>query len=141
MKVLTALAICLSMFFYASVSLSESDEICCSWVNTTYEIGKSPQKIAFHYDGTFATYNRKDSNVASTRGMFQIAKKWTDADGYIWYKIVMNDPVQGKKYKLARVTEDGKKLEFVCKSDKYPTEIKVDASGYCNYMRASMDHE
>ena len=140
MKVLIALAICLSMIFYAGVTLSESDEICCSWVNTKYENGKPPQKIAFHYDGTFATYNNRESDVALSRGTFQIVKKWSDADGYLWYKIIMNDSVQGKKYKLARVTSDGKKLEFISKTDSYPTEIKADSSGYCNYMRASMNY-
>lgn len=141
MRASIALAICLSLVFYAGVSLSESDEICCTWVNTKYETGTPPQKIMFHYDGTYATYASKNSNDTLSRGMFQIVKKWTDSDGQIWYKMMMNDPTQGKKYKLAKVSNDGKKLEFVCKSDKYPTEINADESGYCNYLRASMDFE
>jgi len=70
---------------------------------------------------------------------FKKAKKWTDSDGKLWYKIMMQDPTQGKKYKLAKVSKDGEKLEFVCKSNKYPAEVKTDDSGYCNYLRASMD--
>ena len=141
MKALMALAICLSLVFYAGVTLSESDEICCTWVNVKYETGTPPQKIMFHYDGTYATYNTTNSKTALTRGMFQVVKKWTDSDQQIWYKIIMQDPKQGKKYKLAKVSKDGKKLEFVCKSDKYPTEIKAGESGYCNYLRASMDDD
>ena len=129
MRALMALAICLSFVFYASVTLSESDEICCTWVNAKYETGTPPQKIMFHYDGTYATYNTTNSKTALTRGMFQVVKKWTDSDEQIWYKIIMQDPTQGKKYKLAKVSKDGKKLEFVCKSDKYPTEIKAGESG------------
>jgi hypothetical protein len=52
----------------------------------------------------------------------------------------MHDPVKGKKYKLARVSEKGKKLELVWKSDKYPTAIKPDEAGYCIYLRAPMDY-
>ena len=141
MRASIALAICLSLVFYAGVSLSESDEICCTWVNTKYETGTPPQKIMFHYDGTYATYASKKSSDTLSRGMFQIVKKWTDSDGHIWYKIMMDDPEQGKKYKLAKVSNDGKKLEFVCKPDKYPTEIKADESGYCTYLRASMDDD
>lgn len=140
MRALIALAICFSLVLYAGVTLSESDEICCTWVNTKYETGKTPHKIMFHYDGTYATYT-KSSTEAIARGMFQIVKKWTDSEGQVWYKIVMHDPAQGKKYKLARVSEGGKKLEFVCNSDKYPTAIKTEESGYCNYLRASIDYE
>ena len=141
MRTLMALAICISLALNAGVTFSESDEICCTWVNTKYVTGKPPQKIMFHYDGTYATYTSTNSNTALTRGMFQIVKKWSDSDGYVWYKIVMQDPTQGKKYKLARVSNVGKKLEFVCKSDQYPTEIKMNESGYCNYLRASMDYD
>lgn len=141
MKTLIALAIGLSVLFYASVSFSESDEICCTWINAKYDAGRPPQKIMFHYDGTYATYNTSRSNTALTRGMFQIVEKWSDSDGYVWYKILMRDPTQDRMYKLAKVSDDGKQLEFVCQPDTYPVEIKADGSGYCTYQRASMDYD
>lgn len=141
MKTLIAFAICLSMICYADVSLSESDEICCTWINLKYVQGEFPQKIMFHYDGTYATYGKIDSTSALSRGMFQVAQKRTDSEGYIWYNIIMNDPIKGKKYKLARVSENGRKLEFVCNKDDYPTAINPDETGYCNYIRASMDYQ
>ena len=45
--------------------------------------------------------------------------------------------MHGVKYKLARVSKDGKKLEFVCRTDKYPDDIKLNESSYCSYFRAS----
>jgi hypothetical protein len=141
MRALIVLTICLSMLFYADVSLSESDEICCTWINLKYIHGKSPQKVVFHHDGTYATYGKIDSVSALSRGTFQVVKKWTDSEGFIWYNIIMNDPRKEKKYKLARVSKNGRNLEFVCIKDNYPTAINPDATGYCNYMRASMDYE
>lgn len=141
MRTLMALAICFSLVFYISVSLSESDEICCTWFNLKHIEGKFPQKIVFHYDGTYATYEELNSIDALSRGMFQIVKKWTDSEGDIWYKIIMQDPKRGNRYKLAKVSKEGRKLEFVCKSDKYPTKIDGNESDYCNYMRASMDYQ
>jgi len=117
----------------------KSDEICCTWVNTSYHAGKPPQKISFHYDGTYARYAAENSTDALSRGVFQIVKKWADPGGYTWYKIMMDDPIQGRMYKLAKVSDHGKKLEFVCKSDKYPVEINAKDSGYCNYLRASVN--
>ena len=100
MRTLMALAICLSLVFYAGVSLSESDEICCTWFNLKHIEGKFPQKIMFHYDGTYATYKKINAMDALSRGMFQIVKKWTDSEGDIWYNIIMQDPKRGNKYKL-----------------------------------------
>lgn len=138
MRALIVLTICLSMFIYADVSLSESDEICCTWINLKYIEGKIPQKVVFHHDGTYATYGKIDSANALSRGTFQVVKKWTDSEGFIWYNIIMNDPRKEKIYKLARVSENGRNLEFVCNKDNYPTAINPDSTGYCNYMRASM---
>ena len=138
MKVLIVAAICISLMFYASEAFSESDEICCTWVNTKYVSGDRPQKLMFNFDGTFVTYNTKTSTEALQRGTFQIAKKWKDSGGNIWYQIKMQNPEYGTKYKLAKVSKDGDKLEFVCKPDKYPAEIDKKEPEYCNYLRASI---
>ena len=138
MKVLIVAAICISLMFYAGEAFSESDEICCTWVNTKYVSGDRPQKLMFNFDGTFVTYNTKTSTEALQRGTFQIAKKWKDSGGNIWYQIKMQNPKYGTKFKLAKVSKDGDKLEFVCKQDKYPAEIDKNEPEYCNYLRASI---
>jgi len=139
MRALLVLSIFICLALYPLETMSESDVICCTWLNTQYGSGNPPQKITFHYDGTYATYSARGSADALKRGVYQIVAKWTDAEGSAWYKIMMHDPKQGKRYKLARVSSDGKKLEFVCKSDKYPDAINSDDAGYCNYLRAAVD--
>ncbi len=137
MRVLFIAALCISIIFFAGQSFSESDEICCTWVNMKYASGNRPQKLIFNFDGTYATYGTQKSTDALRRGMFRIVKKWKDSEENIWYQIKMQDPKYGTKYKLARVSKDGDKLEFVCKSDKYPAEIDKNEPDYCNYLRAS----
>ena len=75
MKVFITFAVCISIIFYSAISLSESDEICCTWFNLKHIKAEIPQKIMFHYDGTFATYKTMDSINAVSRGTFQITKK------------------------------------------------------------------
>ena len=137
MRVLFVAALCISLMFYADTTLAESDEICCNWVNTKYVSGKRPQKLILNDDGTFSTYETKTGTDALERGMFQIIKKWKDSEENIWYQIKMQGLKYGTKYKLARMSKNGDKLEFVCKSDKFPDEIDENAADYCNYMRYS----
>jgi hypothetical protein len=51
----------------------------------------------------------------------------------------MENPITGTKYKLARVKKSGDRLEFVCNSEKFPTEIEKKNPDYSNYVRASID--
>jgi hypothetical protein len=137
MRVLFIAALCISLIFNAGITIAESDEICCTWVNAKYVSGNRPQKLIFNYDGTFATYKTKASTDAFAQGMFQIIKKWKDSEENILYQIKMQDPRLGTKYKLAKVSKEGDKLEFVCKSDQYPAKIDKNEPDYCNYIRAS----
>ena len=137
MRVLFVAALCISLMFYAGTTFAESDEICCNWVNTKYVSGSRPQKLIYNHDGTFATYETKTGTDADERGMFQIIKKWKDSEENSWYQIKMQGLKYGTKYKLATISKDGDKLEFVCKSDKFPDEIDENAADYCNYMRYS----
>jgi hypothetical protein len=135
MRTLLITAICISLVFYAGMSYSKTDELCCVWVNAKYESGNKPQKLIFNYDGMYATYGAKNSTGALQQGMFQIVWKWQDSEGNIWYRIKMQDPKYGTKYKLARISKNGDKLEFTCKSEKYPTEINVNNPDYCLYLK------
>lgn len=137
MRVLLFITLCISLLFYAGDTFSESDEICRTWVNTAYDPGNRPQKLIFNYDGTFETYGSQASTDALLRGVFQIAKKWRDETGNIWYQIKMLD-MYGTRFKLAKISNGGDKLEFVCKPYKYPAEIKKNEPGYCSYMRAAI---
>jgi hypothetical protein len=104
-------------------------------VNANYTSGGPPQKLIFNFDGTFASYTTKNTNDALKRGMFSIAKKWQDSEGNIWYQIKMIDPKSEARYKLAKISDDGKVLEFTCKTDKYPADISSKDTDYCKYHR------
>ena len=137
MRVLLVAALCISLMLYPGTTFAESDEICCNWVNTKYVSGNRPQKLILNDDGTFATYKTKTGTDADEQGMFQIIKKWKDSEENNWYQIKMQGLKYGTKYKLATISKDGDKLQFVCKTEKFPDEIDQSAPDYCNYMRYS----
>jgi len=137
MRVIFIAALCISLILYAGVSYSESNEICCVWTNANYVSGIRPQKLIFNFDGMYSTYATEKSTGAFQQGMFQIVWKWKDSEENIWYRIKMQDPKYGTKYKLARISQSGDKLEFVCKSDKYPTEINEKDTNYCYYLKVA----
>jgi hypothetical protein len=135
MKKLFLLALCSSLLIFATNSYSGSDEICCTWVNTNYTSGDPPQKLIFHFDGTFACYDTQKTSDALKRGTYSIDEKWQDSEGNIWYKIKMREPMSKTKYQLAKISDDGKILEFICKTDKYPATISLEDEAYCKYNR------
>jgi hypothetical protein len=137
MRALFVAALCISLLFYPGKAFAESEEICCNWVNLKYVSDSKPQKLILNYDGTFATYNTKTSTEALEQGIFQIMKKWKDSEETIWYQIKMQGLKYGTKYKLAKISKDGAKLEFVCKPDKFPGEIDENEPEYCSYVRYS----
>jgi hypothetical protein len=119
---------------YAGDVFPQSDEICCTWINTDYTSSERPQKMIFNYDGTFETYRSKETQNPIIRGVFQIDQKWTDTEGSIWYKIKMFD-MYGTQHNLVRIDKDGDKLEFMRKPHAYPESIDSDASNYSAYSR------
>ena len=135
MRKLLLVILCLFLLFLSVESLAGSDEICCTWINTAYTSGNPPQKLVFHFDGTFASYTKSDSIDALRRGMFSITKKWRDSGGNIWYQIKMQDPKSATRYKLAKISHDGKILEFICKTDQYPLKMSSTDADYCKYNR------
>jgi len=141
MRLFIVMAIFLSILFFALVSLSDTDQICCTWSNIRYFDGNFPQKIEFNYDGTYATYKYFNYLDIFSRGTYQITKKWSDSEGYIWYKIIMQDLKKGKRYELARVHKNGRKLEFISKKDNYPSKLNSDENGYCIYWRTTLVYE
>lgn len=134
MRSLFVMVLCASLLFYAGDTFPQSDEICCTWINTEYESSVQPAKMIFNYDGTFETYPSKDAIDTIMRGVFLIDEKWKDSDGVVWYKVKMID-MHGAKYNLVRISNEGDSLEFVNKPHKYPNAIDKDASNYSTYSR------
>ena len=138
MRTLFILSWCVFIALFAVNSYSESEPICCTWVNFEYVEGARPQKLILNYDGTFQTYKTHQSLEPIQHGTFQIVKKWKDSQDNIWYKMDIFDK-SGKKYKLAKISQNGKKLEFICNSENFfPAGMNKADANYCNYIRASM---
>ena len=137
MRFIFVLAICASLLLYAGGAYPQSDEICCTWVNTEYEAKERPQKMILNYDGTFEVYPSQDSIDPTVRGTFQIEDKWKDSEDIIWYKVKMTD-MSGAKFHLMRIRDGGENLEFVRKQYRYPDAINTDVSNYSSYSRTEL---
>jgi len=133
MKTLFVSALCILLLFYAEKTFSETDEICCTWVNLKYTSVASPQKLILNYDGTFASYISKASKDALKRGTYLIRKKWKDSEGNKWYQI--RGLLGEIEYGLARISDNGKTLEYVFEYDKFPVDIKPNDTNYRKYTR------
>jgi hypothetical protein len=126
----------MTLLFYAGETFSKTGEICCTWSNSAYVTDSRPQKLIFNYDGTYEVYSSIKSTDASERGVFEIAKKWEDSEGNILYNIKMLG-MFGTKFKLAKISSDGEKLEFVSRFNEYPAEINRNSSSYGHYLITS----
>jgi hypothetical protein len=125
-----------ALLVYTAEPFAQSDEICCTWINTEYTAGDRPQKMVFNYDGTFETFKSKEAVDPLMRGVYQIVQKWIDAEGLIWYKVKLFD-MYGTKHQLARINQKGDNLEFVHKPYEYPTTIDHQHQNYSTYSRSS----
>jgi hypothetical protein len=141
MKLLIAMVISMTIIFFASISISDTDILYGLWSNRVYYDNNIPQKIEFNYDGTYATYKYSMDMETSSRGMYQITKKWSDSKGHIWYEIVITDLKTGKIYQLTKVDKNGGKLESNSDKDNYPSKLDPDEKGYRIYWRAKYGYE
>ena len=141
MKLFIAMVISMSIIFFASVSISDTDIIYGLWSNRGYYDSGLPQKIEFNYDGTYATYKYLIDVDINSRGTYQITKKWSDSKGNIWYEIIITDLKIGKIYQLARVNKKGRKLDFNSDKYNYPSKLDPDEKGYSVYWRAKYGYE
>ncbi len=135
MKVFISIALWIVILFWAITAYSESEQICFTWINTNYTSGNPTQKLIYNADGTFAGYPKKDATDPIRRGTFTIFKKWKDAKGSIWYRIKWDGHWGERGYELAKVSNNGKTLEYVMKDSKWPADINVKDTSYCQYTR------
>ncbi len=137
MKGIRLSAVFLWVLLSSVSAFSQSNDICCAWVNESYGSENRPQKLILNYDGTYEVYNTVESIDPIVRGNFLVVETWVDTDGFEWYKLKMMD-FRGIRYKLARVGREGSRLEFVCATDAFPDTVDRADPGYCRYDRASL---
>ena len=137
--ILTALLV--MAIFISTVQAQESKEyLYGEWVNKEYD-GASAEaypKWDYNSDGTWASYVKiEDQPVWG--GKYTITEKWTDSEKIIWYKLKATEIKRGKStedyYYLSKISDSGKKLEFVFHASDYLKVINPDKPTYRVYYR------
>jgi hypothetical protein len=140
-------AVVLGLLLFTSIGYAEGryaaradEEIYGTWANPNMLRQKNV---------SFADGSRDYVKVNDTAPIFeseaQLASKWIDADGKVWYKrlgIVIAGAYKGAKWQsLERITRSGTVREWVTRTvtdfapGNYPTVIDTTDSEYCIYYR------
>jgi len=138
-KPFLAITLSVALLISAGITLAGSEEICATWINTEYHKGihhRKLQKRIFSPDGTLREYRDESSPSPDWEGTYTITEKWTDSEENIWYKIKVTEPLHGSLlYFLARISDSGKTLEFVCHLVDYHKEFDPKHPSYRIYYR------
>jgi hypothetical protein len=122
----------------AGITLAGDEEISATWINTDYN-HFTFQKRVFNTDGTFKFFRYDSSPSPELEGTYSIIKKWTDSEKNLWYKLKATEIKRGKStedyYYLLRISDSGKKLEFVFHASEYLKVINPDRKTYRVYFR------
>ena len=150
MKTLLALAISAALIFSVVDALAgektyvvkENEELYGTWVNPSYSSatpGKaSDQKIIFRTDMTFERFRWLAGDYVSVwSGAYKITDKWTDSKANIWYKIQWERFHLMEHFGLFKLSDSGKKCEFVTDPIEYgyPKKIDPDTISYRVFFR------
>ena len=120
------------------ITLAGDEEISATWINTDYN-HFTFQKRVFNPDGTFRFYRYESSPSPEIEGTYSIIEKWTDSEKILWYKLKATEIKKGKSkedyYYLSKISDSGKKLEFVFHASDYLKVINPDRKTYRVYFR------
>ena len=72
--------------------------------------------------------------------IFLITDSWTDSEGDSWFKVEWHigayvEGAKARQYKLSKISNAGRTLEFVLSKIEYPTEIDPKHSDYHIHYR------
>jgi len=140
MKVFIFIFSSLVLIIPTGITLGGDEEISATWINTDYN-HFTFQKRVFNPDGTFRFYRYESSPTPELKGTYSINEKWTDSEKIIWYKLKATEIKRGKStedyYYLSKISDSGKKLEFVFHASDYLKVINPDRKTYRVYFRHS----
>jgi hypothetical protein len=123
-----------------------NEELYGTWINESYGIVNAatyfPQKMIVDSSG-YTGYRNISDHGAQGKGPEQIASKWTDSEGNIWYRTFgtgSNGDKVIKWQELNKLSKSGTIREYVSvvvsdfDSGKYPTKIDSNDPSYhiCN---------
>ena len=145
---LVTVLICLNSFgddkekfgFYVP---KDSEEICGTWVNTTYAAGAGYgfyQKWVLYNWGYWEGYYKLTAEFSDMTGTFILVDKWTDSEGNIWYKEFVrqrNNPFPS--FELDKISKIGTVWEYVFSYKGSPTADNMNPKNpyYRIYYRES----
>ncbi|HET6486364.1 MAG TPA: hypothetical protein VFH83_08085, partial [Spirochaetia bacterium] len=101
-----------------------NEEIYGTWTNP----GAAHQKSVFSANGTWQQFTYAEDTAPSASGTFEIARKWKDPDGTIWYHENFERTTgvyQFKGQQLVRIDKSGKQIETM-----YVEVPKFDPANY-----------
>ncbi len=125
-----------------------NEQLYGAWINESYGIVTAttyfPQKKIIDSSG-YTGYRNITDHLAVGKGPQEIAKKWTDSEGNIWYN-TFGEGSNGDKVikwqELDKLSKSGDVMEYVSvwlsdfDSNKYPTKIDPSDPTYHIYNRA-----
>ena len=138
MKLFIFIVSSLVLLTFTGITLAGDEKISATWINTDYN-HFTFQKRVFNPDGTFRFYRYESSPSPEFEGTYSIIEKWTDSEKIIWYKLKATEIKRGKStedyYYLSKISDSGKKLEFVFHASDYLRVINPDRKTYRVYFR------
>jgi hypothetical protein len=138
MKVFIFILSSLVLIMPTGITVAGDEEISVTWINTDYN-QFAFQKRVFNPDGTFRFYRYESSPSPELEGTYSIGEKWTDSQKIIWYKVKATEIKKSKStedyYYLSKISDSGKKLEFVFHASDYLKVINPDKPTYRVYFR------
>ena len=119
------------------ITLAGDEEISATWINTDYN-HFTFQKRVFNPDSTFSFYRYESSPSPEIEGTYSVIEKWTDSEKFLWYKLKATVIKRGKTaedyYYLSKISDSGKKLEFVFHPSDYLKVIYPNKPTYRVYF-------
>ena len=117
-----------------------NEELYGTWTNEK----AAPQRIVI-FAGGFKQYTLMSDTVPTwSQGTNEIASKWQDAAGDIWYKIYVTDMPGGEKFQtLAKISKSGTVFEHVYAEvaefnpKNFPTKVTPNSATYTMHFRSA----
>jgi hypothetical protein len=105
------------------------EEVVGTWINTDYENNNYDAKVVIKPDGMYEGFhNAQDEDFGF--GKITIIDRWTDSEGNIFYKAVVDIISWTNSYELWKLSKSGTVFEYVWSYTEYPTEINPNDTGY-----------
>jgi hypothetical protein len=115
--------------------LKEDEKIFGTWINPDYDASWIYAKLVIKSDGVWEEYSLTYSDRPVYQGEYTITKKWTDSEGYVYYKSIItriDKPSYRPYYILLKIDKTGKVYEDLWSTAQMPTEFDPDNKIY-NY--------